>query len=375
MKALVTGGAGFIGSHIADRLLERGYDVRVLDNLQPRVHPKGKPPWIGQDFEFIHGDVRDKETLRRAMRGVELISHQAAYQDYMPDFSTFMSTNVTSTALVFELVVEMRLEVRKVVVASSQATYGEGVYACPEHGAFNAGARALAQLEAGDWEMKCPVCGRDCANLPLEEHMSNPNNAYALSKLFEEMTALRLARLHGIPATALRYSITQGPRQSLYNSYSGVNRIFCLRLLHDEPPIIYEDGLQKRDYVHIDDCVDANMRALFDDRTDFEQYNVGSGRATTVREFADGLTKMVGKDIEPLVPGEFRMGDNRHSVSSIGKLEALGWAPKRNLSDIFRDYLAWLESFGDVANYFREADRMMRKAGTVRSVKLARPIL
>jgi dTDP-L-rhamnose 4-epimerase len=375
MKALVTGGAGFIGSHVADRLLERGYEVRVLDNLQPRVHPKGKPLWIGQDFEFIQGDVRDKETLRRAMQGVELISHQAAYQDYMPDFSTFMSTNVTSTALIFELAVEMHLDLRKVVVASSQAAYGEGVYACPEHGAFNAGGRPLAQLEAGDCEMKCPVCGRDCTNLPLEEHMSNPNNAYALSKLFEEMTALRLGKLYGIPATALRYSITQGPRQSLYNSYSGVNRIFCLRLLHNEPPIIYEDGLQKRDYVHIDDCIDANMLALFDGRTDFEQYNVGSGRATTVREFAEGLTRMVGKDIEPLVPGEFRLGDNRHSVSSIRKLEALGWTPKRNLSDIFRDYLAWLESFGDVADYFREADRMMREAGTVRPVNPARQLL
>jgi dTDP-L-rhamnose 4-epimerase len=368
MKAMVTGGAGFIGSHVADRLLERGYHVRVLDSLQPRVHPKGKPPWVRPEIEFIHGDVRDKEVMRRAMHGVELISHQAAYQDYMPDFSTFISTNATSTALIIELIVEMKLDVRKLVVASSQAAYGEGQYRCPEHGAFDAKGRPLEQLERGDWEMKCPVCGRDADNLLLEEHMHNPNNAYALSKLFEEMTALRLGRLHGVPAAALRYSITQGPRQSLYNSYSGVCRIFCLRLLHGEPPVVYEDGLQKRDYVHIDDVVEANMLALFDERTNFEQYNVGSGRATTVREFAAELTAVMGKAVAPRIPGEFRLGDNRHSVSSIEKLRALGWEPKRSLRDIFRDYLAWIQSFGDAGAYFLEADRLMRSAGAVRPV-------
>jgi dTDP-L-rhamnose 4-epimerase len=369
MKALVTGGAGFIGSHIADRLLERGYHVRIVDNLQPRVHPKGKPPHVRPEFEFIQGDVRDKDAMRRAMEGVEIISHQAAYQDYMPDFSTFISTNVTSTALILELAVEMKLDLKKLVVASSQAAYGEGNYLCAEHGDFEARGRTLEQMDAGDWEMKCPVCGEDAENLLLEEHMHNPNNAYALSKLFEEMTALRLGRLHGIPATAFRYSITQGPRQSLYNSYSGVCRIFCLRLLHDLPPVIYEDGLQKRDYVHIQDVVDANMLAFDDPRTDYEHYNVGAGGATTVREFAAELTKMLGKDIEPSIPGEFRVGDNRHSVSSVEKLKALGWAPRRPLRQIFEDYIEWVRSFGDVGDYFKEADRLMREAGSVRAVR------
>lgn len=369
MKALVTGGAGFIGSHIADRLLERGYHVRIVDSLQPRVHPKGKPAHVRPEFEFIQGDVRDKDVMRKALDGVEIVSHQAAYQDYMPDFSTFISTNATSTATILELIVEMKLDVRKVVVASSQAAYGEGNYRCAEHGDFEAKGRSLAQMEAGDWEMKCPVCGQDADSLLLEERMHNPNNAYALSKLFEEMTALRLGRLHGIPATAFRYSITQGPRQSLYNSYSGVCRIFCLRLLHDLPPVIYEDGLQKRDYVHIQDVVDANMLAFDDPRTDYEQYNVGSGHATTVREFAGELTAMLNKDIEPSIPGEFRVGDNRHSVSSIAKLKALGWEPKRPLRQIFKDYVEWIEGFGDVGDYFKEADRLMREAGSVRGVK------
>jgi dTDP-L-rhamnose 4-epimerase len=369
MIAVVTGGAGFIGSHIADRLLGLGYHVRVVDNLHVRVHPKGKPPWVRRDIEFLQGDVCDKDFMARALDGVEIISHQAAYQDYMPDFSTFVSTNTTSTALIMELIVEMGLNIRKVVVASSQAVYGEGRYTCPEDGPFEAEARSLSQLESGDWEVKCPVCMQDCENVLLEEHRHNPNNAYALSKLFEEMTALRLGRLHGIPTTALRYSITQGPRQSLYNCYSGVNRIFCLRLLHDEPPIIYEDGRQKRDYVHIDDVVDANMLALDNPGTDYQQYNVGSGLATTVCEFAAELANTMGRDVMPLIPGEFRLGDNRHSVSSIAKLQSLGWKPKRSLRQIFADYLEWLEGFGDVGEYFKEADRLMRRTGAVRAVR------
>ena len=369
MKALVTGGAGFIGSHIADHLTERGYHVRILDALQPRVHPKGKPPHVRPEWEFIEGDVRDKETLRKALDGVELVSHQAAYQDYMPDFSTFIGTNVTSTALIMELIVEMKLDVKKVVVASSQATYGEGNYTCPEHGEFQAAGRPLDQLEKGVWEVLCPVCGAHSENLLLRETMHNPNNAYALSKLFEEMTALRLGKLHGIPATAFRYSITQGPRQSLYNSYSGVCRIFSLRLLHDMPPVIYEDGLQKRDYVHIKDVVAANMLAFDDPRTDYEQFNVGSGRATTVCEYAEELIGVLGKDMQPAIPGEFRVGDNRHSVSCIEKLKALGWSPKGSLRDIFTDYLDWIRAFGDVGEYFKEADRLMREAGSVKAVK------
>ena len=371
MKALVTGGAGFIGSHVADFLLERGYHVRVLDSLQERVHPKGKPAWLNPEVELIVGDVRDKDALRKAIQGVELVSHQAAYQDYQKDFSTFIGTNVTSTALIMELIVELKLDVRKVVVASSQAAYGEGAYRCPEHGTFESTGRPIEQLERADWEVKCPTCGQDCDNELLEEHKQNPNNAYALSKLFEEMTAIRLGRLHSIPATALRYSITQGPRQSPYNSYSGICRIFCLKLLFDQSPIIYEDGLQRRDYVHIKDVVEANRIAMFDSRTDFEQFNVGSGRATTVREFAAELGNVLKKNIPPTISGEFRVGDNRHSVSSIEKLRRLGWEPKRPLNNILNDYVSWLEQLGGLTDYFRDADANMRKSGSVRSVKRA----
>jgi dTDP-L-rhamnose 4-epimerase len=368
MRALVTGGAGFIGSHISDRLLAEGYAVRVLDNLQPRVHPLGKPRHVSREVEFIEGDVRDKATLRAALRGVDVVFHEAAYQDYMPDFSTFFSTNAVSTALIIEILVEERWPLRKLIVASSQAVYGEGQYRCALHGEFQPLGREVGRLAAGQWDVVCAQCGLPAEALWLDERDHNPCTAYALSKLAEELTALRLGRLHGIPAVALRYSITQGPRQSPFNSYSGICRIFCARALNGQPPVIFEDGEQRRDYVHIADVVEANWLVLNDARADYQAFNVGSGRATTVREYAAALLRAIGVDIEPVLPGEYRLGDNRHSVSSVARLEALGWHPRGTLNDIFRDYLGWIREHGEVGAYFAEADRQMRAQGVVRRV-------
>ena len=379
MRALVTGGAGFIGSHIADRLLSMGYVVRILDNLEPRVHPKGKPSWIPKDAEFMMGDVCDKGTLSKALEGVQVVFHEAAYQDYMPDFSKFFHTNTVGTSLVYEVIVEKKLDIKKIVVASSQAVYGEGQYKCKNvecaclpdrQGLRNAEpiqpqSRSREQLERGEWELKCPDCGAEIENLMLSEEYANPYNQYALSKYAQELTAIRLGKLHGIPTTALRYSITQGPRQSLYNQYSGICRIFTLRLLNNHPPIIYEDGHQRRDYIHIKDVVDANMLVLEKEESNYEVYNVGSGKATTVLDYAKKLTKKLDKEIKPFVRGEFRLGDNRHSISSIEKLKKLGWTPKKSLDDIFDDYIHWLQSMGDLSDYFSEAEKAMRSSGVV----------
>jgi len=369
MRALVTGGAGFIGSHTVDRLLDEGYEVRVLDNLDPKVHPKGRPGYIAKEVEFVEGDVRNKEDVRRALRGVDVVVHQAAYQDYLPDYSTFIHTNAVSTALIYEVIQEEGLSVEKVVVASSQAVYGEGQYRCEKHGLVQPPARPQEQLDRGDWEVRCPACSRYMEPLLLKEEYANPYNPYALSKYSQELVAIRLGKLLGIPTVALRYSITQGPRQSLYNQYSGICRIFTLRLLHDKPPIIYEDGKQRRDYVHIDDVVEANMLVLRSEEANYQVFNVGSGKPTTVLEYAELLAEKLGKDIEPLIPGEYRLGDARHSVSDISKLRRLGWSPKKGLEEIFEDYLAWVESLGDIGEYFEEADRTMRERRVVRKVR------
>ena len=380
MKALITGGAGFIGSHLADRLLREGYAVRILDNLELRVHPKGKPAWVPKEAEFILGDVRDLGTLARALDGVRVVFHQAAYQDYMQDFSKFLHVNSVSAAAIQEIIAAGRCgggagtQVEKVIVASSQAVYGEGQYRCqdpkcPGADLLQPESRGQEQLQQGQWELLCPYCRQPMQNERLREEYHNPYNAYAISKLAEELAALRLGKLHGIPTVALRYSIVQGPRQSLYNQYSGICRIFCLRLLNGLPPIIYEDGFQKRDFTNIEDVVSANLVVLKDVRADYQAFNVGSGQEITVRQYAEALIQKLGLALEPRISGEYRVGDNRHSVSDISKLKSLGWAPEFGLEKILTDYLSWIREQGDLGQYFREAEQAMRQQGVVRSVQ------
>ncbi|HXM22008.1 MAG TPA: NAD-dependent epimerase/dehydratase family protein [Terriglobales bacterium] len=368
MRVLVTGGGGFIGSHLVDRFLQDGFQVRVLDSLHGKVHPHGRPTYLPAGIEFIHGSVTDRETLWKALQGVDVVSHQAAYQDYMPDFSHFLQVNAVSTALIYELIVQYRLPVMKVIVASSQAVYGEGQYTCPQDGFILPQPRSQQELAWGDWEVSCPQCGRKANPLPLQEQHSNPYNQYAVSKLAGEKAALGLGWLHGIPTVALRYSITQGARQSLYNHYSGICRIFFSRAMQRRPLIIYEDGRQTRDFIHVQDVVDANMLVLEKDEANFQTFNVGSGNPTTVIDYAGAVLRKVPSAAGVQISGEYRRGDNRHSVSSIQKLSHLGWRARRDLSTIMDDFLAWIESIGGVPEQISDADAHMRNAGVVLSV-------
>jgi dTDP-L-rhamnose 4-epimerase len=365
MRVLVTGGAGFIGSHLVDRFLNEGCRVRVLDNLDPKVHPHGKPKDVPVGVDFIEGDVTDRAALLAALKDVDVVSHQAAYQDYMPDFSRFLSVNTVGTALIYELIVREKLKVKKVIVASSQAVYGEGQYNCPEHGFFLPMPRSQEQLARREWELRCPGCDKQAKACLLKEEHVNPYNQYAVSKLSEEKLALGLGWLHGIPTVALRYSITQGPRQSLFNQYSGICRIFVQRALNGVPLIVYEDGLQTRDFVHINDVVDANMLVLASDDANFHAFNVGSGKATTVLEYANLVRTKLSSNVQLEFPEEYRRGDNRHSVSDVSKLESLGWSPKRDLSTILDDFLAWVDGIGGIPSKIEDAYTAMRRAGVV----------
>jgi dTDP-L-rhamnose 4-epimerase len=365
MRVLVIGGAGFIGSHLVDRFLRDGFQVRILDNLEPRVHPSGLPKYIPATAEFIHGDVTDGNILLRALDGIDIVSHQAAYQDYMPDFSRFLAVNAVGTALLYELIVAHRFPVKKIIVASSQAVYGEGQYCCAEHGEFQPPPRSSQQLQRGEWEIACPLCRQPASAQPLEERLMNAYNQYAVSKLAQEKTALGLGWLHGIPTVALRYSITQGKRQSLYNHYSGVCRIFCTRALRQLPLTIYEDGRQTRDFVHIDDVVDANMLALERDEANGEAFNVGSGSVTTILEYARCVLDRIPSAAGFEVSGEYRRGDNRHSVSRVEKLQRLGWKPKRGLEQILDDFVEWVESSGGPPSHLPDAAADMRAAGVL----------
>lgn len=364
-KVLVTGGAGFIGSHTVDLLLERGYGVRVLDNLQARVHPRGKPDYLPRDIEFIRGDAANRDDLDRALAGVRRVIHLAAYQDYLPDFSRFIHTNAESSALLFELIVEKCHPVEKIVFASSQSVAGEGRYECAEHGVIRPESRPLEQLRRGDWEVKCPHCGAEMQPRLIDEATAHPHTAYAISKYAIELLASHLGRRYGIPTACMRYTYVQGTRNSFYNAYSGIARRFALRLLNGLAPICYEDGKQLRDYVNVRDIARANLLVMEDERADFGVFNAGGGRAVTVLEFAEIMIREFGADLEPLVPGEFRLGDTRHTVSDNARLNALGWQPTVPVEQNVREYVAWMREQQDTAAYLEEAERVMREQGVV----------
>ncbi len=370
MKILITGGAGFIGSHTADALIAKGHELTILDNLQPSVHPKGKPAYLNPKAEFIRGDVRDAEAWRKALNGVEAVYHLAAYQDYLPDFSTFFSVNTVSTALLYEiLVAEPKLHrVKKVVVAASQAVMGEGRYRCE-----NCKSRDLypeirleAQLSRGQWEHCCRQCGTPLQWCPSDETVIHPCNQYALAKHSQEQIAIQLGRRYDIPSVAMRYSIVQGPRQSFYNAYSGAMRIFALSLYFDHTPTIYEDGRQIRDFVNIQDVVDANLRVLELESADHQVFNVGGGTAWSVSQFYEAIQNQVGKHIDARMGGYYRYGDTRHIFSDTRKLQALGWTPQRSVADSIRDYWNYLTALQEKDDILVYAEKHMRRLNVIR---------
>ncbi len=370
MKILITGGAGFIGSHTSDALIAQGHAVTILDNLQTTVHPKGKPPYLHPKAEFIHGDVRDANAWRRALKDAEAVYHLAAYQDYLPDFSTFFNVNAGSTALMYEiLVAEPNLHrVQKVIVAASQAVMGEGRYACDTctERDFFPEIRLEAQLSKEQWEHRCPDCGDQLQWQPSDESVINPCNQYALSKHSQEQIAIQLGRRYDIPSVAMRYSIVQGPRQSFYNAYSGAMRIFALSLYFGHAPTIYEDGRQIRDFVNIGDVVDANLKVLESPAADYQVFNVGGGQAWTVAQFYKTMQNQVGRDLDARMGGFYRYGDTRHIFSDTSKLQSLGWRPKRNVSDSIQAYWEYLTAFQEKEDILAYAENHMRKLNVIR---------
>lgn len=369
MRVLVTGGAGFIGSHTVDALLQKGYDVTILDSLEKPVHLKGKPDYIPREARFIEGDVRKREDFLKALDGVQFVFHFAAYQDYLPDFSKFFHVNSVGTALLYELIIEKKLPIEKVIVASSQAVAGEGLYHNNKGQSFLPSIRSLRQLEKGQWETIDLKTGETLQWKPTPETVVNPQNQYAMSKYSQEMITLNFGRRYSIPSVAMRYSIVQGPRQSFFNSYSGACRIFSLSYHFDKAPLVYEDGEQVRDYVSIRDVVRANLLVLEDSRADGEMFNVGGGKAYTVKEFCAIVARVFGKEhLAPRLPGLFRFGDTRHSFSDISKLKTLGWEPQYSPEDSVKAYREYLEEQTDIEDILDFAEQNMKSLNVVRKV-------
>ena len=370
-RALVTGGAGLIGSHVADLLQCEGWSIRILDNLEPQTHRQGRPAWIRNDIDFIEGDVTDRETMTAALRNIDVVFHQAAYGGYMPEIAKYVRVNSFGTAQMLEIIREQNLPIKKIVVASSQAVYSEGAATCPEHGLVFPDVRPVEQLQRGDWSVHCPVCQAVTTSAPTPERAPvGGETVYGLTKVDQEKLVLLWGKQIGIPTVALRYSCTYGPRQSIFNPYTGVIAIFCTRLLNDLPPVLYEDGEQTRDFSFVEDIARANFLAAESDKLDGLPVNVGSGEGVSVRKVAEQISDALDIHIPPEVNGEFRPGEMRHLTSGTERIRAAGYAPQVDLATGIQRYLDWIRQQSDVRDYFSEAANILRSKGIVHRVKL-----
>ena len=365
-RALVTGGAGLIGSHVSDLLVREGWKVCVLDNLEPQTHRRGKPAWINPKVEFIEGDLRDRTTIAAALDKIDIVFHQAAYGGYMPEISKYVHVNSLGTAQMLEVIREKSLPIKKIVVASSQAVYSEGAGICPKHGLVFPAVRPIEQLRKGDWEVHCPICGAITKSEPTPENAPvGGETVYGLTKVDQEKLVLLWGKQVGIPTVALRYSCTYGPRQSIFNPYTGVIAIFCTRLLNNLPPVLYEDGEQTRDFSFVEDIARANLLAAETDQLDGMAVNVGSEKGVSIRKVAEIVSSALKIDIQPEARGEFRPGEMRHLTSDTTKIRASGYKPRVDLAEGIQRYIDWIRTQSDIRDYFSEAADLLRKKGIV----------
>jgi dTDP-L-rhamnose 4-epimerase len=368
-RALVTGGAGLVGSHVTDLLVREGWTVRVLDNLEPNTHKHGKPAWINENAEFVQGDIRDRETISAALDKIDIVFHQAAYGGYMPEIAKYVHVNSLGTAQMLEVIREKNLPIQKIIVASSQAVYSEGAGECPQHGLVFPPVRSVEQLRKGDWQVHCPICGEMTKSVPTPENAPiGGETVYGLTKVDQEKLVLLWGKQTGTPTVALRYSCTYGPRQSIFNPYTGVIAIFCTRLLNNLPPVLYEDGEQTRDFSFVQDIARANLLAAQTDKLDGLAVNVGSGRGVPIREVAEHIADALKIDIPPEARGEFRPGEMRHLTSDTTRIRAAGYKPDVDLAEGISRYLDWIRAQSDVRDYFSEAETILRDKGIVHRV-------
>ncbi|MBI4575729.1 MAG: NAD-dependent epimerase/dehydratase family protein [Planctomycetes bacterium] len=368
---LVTGGAGFIGSHLVDALLAAGHRVRVLDSLDPQVHPDGRPPeYLNPEAEYLRGDVRDGARLESALRGSEVVFHQASavgvgQSQYRVHH--YVDVNLSGTALLLDRLVNWTgpgERPRKLVVAASMSSYGEGLYRCAACGPVRPALRNEAQVEGGRWEPPCPRCGGALEAVPTpEEAACEPNSIYAITKRVQEEMVLLIGRTYGIPAVALRYFNVYGPRQSLSNPYTGVAAIFMSLLKNGRSPVVYEDGLQTRDFVHVRDVVHANLLAMDRPEADGKAFNVGGGRPRTIRGVAEDLAALLGVDRPPEVQHRFRKGDVRHCYADLERARsALGYEPRVGFREGMGELIEWSRT-AEARDGFDRSLRELRERG------------
>lgn len=366
-KILVTGGAGFIGSFIVDALVAGGHDVVIFDNLDPQVHAGGKKPaYLNGKAKFVLGDVQDLESIKNVLKSEkpEVVYHEAAavgVGQSMYQIQRYVSVNDLGAANLLQGVLESNLPIKKLIVASSMSIYGEGKYSCTGCGTVYPSLRKAKQLGEKKWEMTCPSCGAAVTPRPTgEEKPLEPTSVYAVTKRTQEELFLSYGRAYGIPTVAFRYFNVYGPRQALSNPYTGVVAIFSSRIKNDNPPVVFEDGIQSRDFVSVHDIARANVIAL--EKGD-GVYNVGTGKPISILEIANTLIGLYGKKLKPEVRNQFRKGDIRHCFADVSKIKKdLGWCAQTKFGDGMRELIGWAEK-EEARDGFEQAEKEMKRWG------------
>lgn len=369
-RVLITGGAGFIGSNLASQLLGMGYEITILDNLSEQIH--GEVSSLNSELKgkvkFIHGDVRSKKDWLKAIEGVDVIIHLAAETgtgQSMYRVQKYADVNISGTAIMLDQLVNEKHSVKKVIVASSRAIYGEGKYKCDSHGVVYPTSRSEEDLKKGDFEPKCPVCNSDVIVLPTDElSKEKPTSVYGITKQSQEKLVMQTCESINLPAVAFRFQNVYGPGQSLKNPYTGILSIFSTQIRNGNNINVFEDGKESRDFVFIKDAVDAIVKGIQKEEADFEVFNVGSGVQTTVLEVASKLRSIFDSDIDLNITGNFRLGDIRHNVADLTKIKnRLNFEPEYNFDEGVNLFIKWVKAQDVNKDDYATSIKEMKKKG------------
>jgi dTDP-L-rhamnose 4-epimerase len=376
MNILISGGAGFIGSNLAREIIKRGNSVTILDNLHPQIHgenPETSPLYLSikDSVRFIRGSVTNRTDWENALAGADAVVNYAAETgtgQSMYEVSRYTDSNIGGTALLFDILGGGKHQVKQIVIASSRAVYGEGKYNCAEHGAVYPESRSDEDMRRGDFAVKCPFCAKDAALVKTtEDSLKHPSSLYGLTKQVQEDMTLLMGKALGISSCALRYQNVYGPGQSLSNPYTGILSIFSTRLIAGKDVNIFEDGKETRDFVYIDDVVDATVRALESEKSTGKVYNVGTGESVDVMTVAQTLAAAYSSTSKITVNGNYRVGDIRHNAADITLITRdLGFTPKVNFSEGIKLFASWVKGSKIPPDRYEESLEEMRKKGLYR---------
>lgn len=367
MKILVTGGAGFIGSYIVDSLIEKGYEVKIYDSLEPQVHQGKIPPYLNSNAEFIQADICDSRSLDKALVGVDAVYHEAAMVGVgqsMYQIDRYTKTNTYGTAILLDLIVNKhRSHIRKIIVAASMSQYGEGLYSCTTHGDIKPNLRLDEDMANNKWEHFCPHCHQILQSKGTPETAPlTCNSVYALNKKDQEELFIMVGKAYNIPAVALRYFNVFGPRQSLSNPYTGVAAIFISRIKAGNNPVLFEDGQQSRDFVSVHDIAQANLLALESDKANYQTYNVGSGQSTPIATLGQLLIDHLKSQCHLDITRQFRKGDIRHCYADISKIShELGFKPQTTLQSGLSELIEWGKNSKSIDSFDRAMSDLKSK--------------